>query len=183
MTLSARLLTLISIFILSCSVSAHASDPYTQAYLKWDAGNYTEALEDFLEILNGPDADLYFNEIATLTGELYIVNEISEDGRNPVFSPDNRHFAWEENDSGFITTKIARISETGIEHLHTLEGRDILFSPDGSHGVIMRTNISSRMEELQQELNELLKPATDRQSSQPETASSMSRPSTRHFTG
>jgi len=154
MTRSIRVLTLITIFILGCSVSAQASDPYTQAYLKWDAGNYIEALEEFLEILNGPDAELYFNEIATLTGELYIVNEISEDGRNPVFSPDNRHFAWEENDSGFMTTKIARISETGIEHLHTLEGRDILFSPDGSHGVIMRTNISSRVEDLQQELSD-----------------------------
>ncbi|TVR30382.1 MAG: M28 family peptidase [Balneolaceae bacterium] len=154
MTRSVRVLTLISIFILSCSVSAQASDPYTQAYLKWDAGNYIEALEDFLEILNGPDAHLYFDDIASLTGELYIVDEISDDGRNPVFSPDNRHFAWQENSGGFITTKIARISETGVEHLHTLEGRDILFSPDGRHGVVMRTTISSRMEELQQELND-----------------------------
>jgi Tol biopolymer transport system component len=161
MTRSVRLLALITIFILSYSVSAYASDPFTQAYLKWDAGNYIEALEDFLEILNGPYADLYFNEIATLTGELYIVNEISEDGRNPVFSPDNRHFAWEENDSGFITTKIAQISESGIEHLHTLEGRDFLFSPDGRHGVVMRTDVTTRMEELQQELSNALE-ARDR---------------------
>ena len=161
MTRSVQLFALITIFILSYSVSAYASDPYTQAYLKWDAGNYIEALEDFLDILNGPESDLYFDDIATLTGELYKVNEISEDGRNPVFSPDNRHFSWQENDGGFITTKIARISETGIEHLHTLEGRDFIFSPDGRHGVIMRMDVTTRMEELQQDLSNALE-ARDR---------------------
>jgi hypothetical protein len=158
---SVRLFILAAILTLSYSLSAYASDPYTQAYLKWDAGNYIEALEDFLEILNSPDADLYFDDIATLTGELYKVNEISEDGRNPVFSPDNLHFAWEENNGGFITTKIARISETGIEHLHTIEGRDFLFSPDGRHGVAMSTDVTTRMEELQQELSNALE-ARDR---------------------
>jgi len=53
---SLRLFALTTILIFAQSVTAQASDPYTQAYLKWDAGNYIEALEEFLEILDGPEA-------------------------------------------------------------------------------------------------------------------------------
>jgi|GEM_PF-1823259 hypothetical protein len=56
---SIRLLSLLAVLILSQTVTTHASDPYTQAYLKWDAGDYIGALKGFLEIMDGPDADLY----------------------------------------------------------------------------------------------------------------------------
>jgi hypothetical protein len=131
-----------------------SDDPYTLAYLKWDAGDYIGALEDFLAILDSEDAELYFDQIATLTGELYVVNELSEDGRSPVFSPDNRHFAWQETRDGITRTLISRITGNGTEHLHTLDGTGLVFSPDGRHAVFFRTTITPRMEQLGQEINE-----------------------------
>ncbi|MCC5940627.1 MAG: M28 family peptidase [Balneolaceae bacterium] len=154
MTRLIQIFFLAAILFLSQSLSATSSDPYTRAYLKWDAGDYIGALQDFLAILDTPDAGLYFDEIALLTGELYRVDEISEDGRNPVFSPDNQHFSWEESREGFIVTNIGRADDTGTETLHLLEGHSFQFSPDGRSGLIKRTKITREMIALQQQLNE-----------------------------
>lgn len=153
MTSSLRTLFLITALFISQGITALASDPYTQAYLKWDAGDYIGALEDFIAILESPDANLYFDDIATLTGELYKVDTVTEDGRNPVFSPDNSHFAWQEETDGEIMINIGRIDDRGIEHLHSIEGSEFLFSPQGRYGVIIRTATTSRTEELQQKLS------------------------------
>jgi Tol biopolymer transport system component len=129
-------------------------NPYMDGYLKWDEGNYIGAIEDFLEILNGPDADLYFDDIAKLTGEIYNVEEISVDGRNPVFSPDNTHFVWNDLTGDGPVMKIGKITESGVEHLHTVEGSDLQFSPDGRHAIFFRTEATQKMEQLQSELSE-----------------------------
>ena len=153
---SLRLFALTAILILAQSVAVQASDPYTQAYLKWDAGNYIEALEEFLEILDGPDADLYFDDIAKLTGEIYKVDQLSIDGDNPVFSPDNRHFSWEEEADGETKIHISRVYNGEVENLHTTTGHSMIFSPDGRQGVIKRTNSTPKTEALQAELDEAL---------------------------
>lgn len=146
--------TFLLFFFISGQLSAQQANPYMDGYLKWDAGNYIEALEDFLTILDGPDSDQWFDDIAKLTGELYKVDELSEDGRNPVFSPDNTHFAWQEELDGTTVTKIARISGDDIEHLFSVEGVDFQFSPNGVHGVIMRTEQTSAINDLQQKLSD-----------------------------
>jgi hypothetical protein len=140
---------------------ASATDPYTKAWLKWDAGDYTGALEDFLGILGSPDADLYFNDIAGLTGEIYKVDTLSEDGRNPVFSPDSQHFAWTENRDGITSTVIARVDGPATERLYEIEGDDLVFSHDGRYAVLARTEITTRMRALQMKLIEALQ-ARDR---------------------
>ncbi|PWN05215.1 M28 family peptidase [Rhodohalobacter mucosus] len=129
-----------------------SDDPYTLAYLKWDAGDYIGALEDFLAILDSEDADLFFDQIATLTGELYVVDELSKNGRNPVFSPNNRHFAWQESRDGVTRTLVSRITDSGTEQLHTVEGTGLIFSPDGRNAVLSRSTVSEKMVQLEQEL-------------------------------
>ncbi|MFU8812891.1 MAG: M28 family peptidase [Balneolaceae bacterium] len=138
----------------SGSAAPDTSDPYTHAYLKWDAGDYIGALEDFLAILEGPDAELYFDDIALLTGEIYRVDELSEDGREPVFSPDNRHLAWRDITGDQPQLIVARITADGVERLHTLQGHSPVFSPDGRHAVFMRTEQTDQMERLQQQLSD-----------------------------
>ena len=123
-------------------------------YIKWDEGNYIGAVEDFLEILDGPDADLYFDDIAKLTGEIYKVNEISADGRNPVFSPDNTHFAWVDLTGDEQIIKIARVTDSETEQLHTVKGSDLQFSPDGKHAIFFKTEITQKMDRLQEQLSE-----------------------------
>jgi len=123
-------------------------------YLKWDEGNYIGAIEDFLDILNGPDADLYFDDIAKLTGEIYKVNEISADGRNPVFSPDNTHFAWVDLTGDEQIIKIARVTDSETEHLHSVKGSGLQFSPNGQHAIFFKTEITQKMDRLQEQLSE-----------------------------
>lgn len=125
-----------------------------EGYLQWDEGNYIDAIEIFLEILNGPEADLYFDDIAKLTGEIYKVDVISKDGRNPVFSPDNTHFSWDDLTGEGRVLKIARITQTGIEHIHTIEGSDLKFSPDGRHAIYFGTEATDKLEQLQEDLSE-----------------------------
>ncbi|MGM0745688.1 MAG: hypothetical protein ACQETF_10315, partial [Bacteroidota bacterium] len=130
------------------------NSPYMEGYLKWDEGNYIGAIEDFLEILNGPDADLYFDDIAKLTGEIYEVDEISEDGRSPVFSPDNTHFMWNDLTGDGPVMKIGKITESGVEAVHTVEGSDLQFSPNGRHAIFFGTEATQKLEQLQSELSE-----------------------------
>jgi len=154
-----RLFTSLALFLsfsLTSISQAQSTDPYMEGYLKWDEGNYIEALEDFLTILDGPDADTYFDDIATLTGEIYKVDEISEDGRDPVFSPDNRHFAWRDLTGDQEIIKVARVSDEGIEQLHSLEGNEIIFSHNGQTAIYLKTEATDRIEELQNELNEAM---------------------------
>ncbi|MEX0663064.1 MAG: M28 family peptidase [Balneolaceae bacterium] len=153
---SIQLLFLFAVLLLSQSVIAQVSDPYTEAYLKWDAGDYIGALEGFLEILDGPSADLYFDDIASLTGERYKVDELSEDGRNPVFSTDNQHFSWEESTNETTYIKVAKISGDGTEVIHTIEGQRLIFSPDGQHAILERTEVTESTAALQQKLSQAL---------------------------
>ncbi|CAN5403952.1 hypothetical protein BH23BAC3_BH23BAC3_18880 [soil metagenome] len=142
------LLSLFTLFLLGTQL---ATDPYTEAYLKWDAGDYPAALERMIEILEGPDSDKHFDEIATLTGELYNVDTVAVDGRNPVFSPDNRRFSW-EGEGG--VTKIAEIQADGIQILHTIEGTDLLFSPDEKLAIVQQVQPTQKALELQQQLQD-----------------------------
>ena len=150
-------LTLLVTLLFAQSAQSQIQDPhspYMEGYLKWDTGDYIGAIEDFLDILNGPDADLYFDDIAKLTGEIYKVDEISEDGRNPVFSPDNTHFMWNDLTGNVPVMKIGKITESGVEHLHTVEGADLQFSPDGRHAIFFGTEATQKLEQLQGELSE-----------------------------
>ena len=155
-----RLLTatlLLFTFLIPITTQAQIQSPespYMDGYIKWDEGNYIGAVEDFLEILNGPDADLYFDDIAKLTGEIYNVDEISADGRDPVFSPDNIHFAWLDLTGEESVIKIARISGSEIEHMHSLKGSDLQFSPDGRHAIFFTTETTQKMDQLQENLSD-----------------------------
>ncbi len=141
--------TLLAFFTLFLSGTQLLTDPYTDAYLKWDAGDYPAALERMIEILEGPDAEKHFDEIATLTGELYKVDTVAADGRNPVFSPDNRHISWSEEGG---RTQIAKVNSDTITHLYTIEGTELLFSTDGQHAVYQWIEPTQKAMDLQQEL-------------------------------
>lgn len=134
--------------------STKLNDPYTAAYLKWDAGDYIGALEGMITILDGAQSDLYFDDIATLTGELYKIDKVAIDGRSPVFSSDNRHFSWQETNGDITVLKIGRVTENGTEVRYTIEGNNMVYSPDGRHGVFFRSTTTPRMNELQQQLSD-----------------------------
>ena len=70
-------------------VSGRSSDtPLELAGLAWEKGDYVTALNSYLRILDGTDADAAFETIALQTGELFQSTELTVDGDQPKFSPD-----------------------------------------------------------------------------------------------
>src|SRR5215831_7792200 len=61
----------------------------------WDSGNYIVALMTYVRLMNSPAADRVFDHIALQTGELYVSEELTADGRNPRLSADGRLIAYE----------------------------------------------------------------------------------------
>ncbi len=144
------------------SYNAPETDPIEQAKLDWDDGDYIGALERVKKLLDGSDADRYLREIALLTGELYQVETVAADGRNPLFSPDGLHFSWEDPTAVRPQTRISRVTDNGVEHLLTVEGTDFHFSTTESAGIYHHVERTERMAELARELQQAAS-ARDRQ--------------------
>lgn len=83
------------------------------AYFAWDAGDYVEAMEGYLEVLGGPDGERYAGEIARLTGERHPVREVDDDGRNPAIAPDGAYLAWERQVEGEWRTRVEPLGGDG----------------------------------------------------------------------
>ena len=51
---------------------------FDEAFWAWDTGDYVEALEGFIEILHTPGGDRYSRDIALISGELYVTEEVAD---------------------------------------------------------------------------------------------------------
>src|SRR5215813_13506353 len=71
-----------------------AGGSFESANDAWQRGDYTAALNGFIQILNGPKGDTYVDRIAEITGELYRSTELTPDGRAARFSPDGRYIVY-----------------------------------------------------------------------------------------
>jgi hypothetical protein len=82
--------------------------------------DYIGALKGFLEIMDGPDADLYFDDIASLTGERYI-GEMSflKMGETRFLARIICTFHGRNPQTESTYTKVARINDDGTETIHT----------------------------------------------------------------
>ena len=117
--------------VLAAPVSRAASDsPLKLADLAWDEGDYPSALAGYLKILDSPQGDAALEAIALRTGELYRTIEVTSDGALPRFSPDGRHFTYE---NGVGMRRVVRLLATAApaQPLVELPGWDAAFSPDG----------------------------------------------------
>src|SRR5687768_3712733 len=76
-------------------LSGRTDTPLQTAALAWDRGDYVTAINAYLQILDSPDAQAAFDEIALQTGELFHTTELTPDGGAPVFSADGKHFLHE----------------------------------------------------------------------------------------
>ena len=61
----------------------------------WERGDYIAALNGYIQVVNAPGGDAFFEPIALTTGELFETRELTADGRAPRFSPDGKFIAYE----------------------------------------------------------------------------------------
>jgi len=109
---------------------------FDSALEAWDTGDYIRSLEGFKEILSGQESEVFFDDIALTTGELYPVMEISTDGRNVRFSPDGASLVYEIIQEDRTVTQIVR-SDDSSQAVREEKGKDLAFSPDGSLAVYL----------------------------------------------
>lgn len=103
----------------------------------WTDGNYIGALNAYIKLLNSPSGDKYFEPIALQTGELFVTDELTTDGRNPKLSPDGRLIAFE---TGPAKTTVTRIVRTEAKHplVVDLPGTNAVFSRNGARVAYVR---------------------------------------------
>jgi Tol biopolymer transport system component len=104
---------------------------FDSAYYAWDAGHYIESLEQLEHLLSGPNADGLLEQIALLTGELYQVMEIAQDGRAVRWSSDGRYAAYETGTGTEITTHILSVTDEGVQRVSEVRGSGLVFAPSG----------------------------------------------------
>jgi hypothetical protein len=120
------------------------------AYLAWDGGDYVAALEGFIEILDAPGGDRFFEPIALLTGELYRVDEVAPDGRGSSISPDGRRAAFQVTEEGKTITRVVDLSG-GYPAVAEIEGTGFIFSPTGAMGAYLAVGESDELAQAREE--------------------------------
>src|SRR5215510_6535782 len=95
-----RVLLLTLLFLLSIAGAAIFAQDVPPMDLRvadsaWNDGNYIQALTSYIRLLSSPSADKYFDAIALQTGELFVTEELTTDGRNPRMSTDGRLISFE----------------------------------------------------------------------------------------
>jgi len=143
------------LLITICISPVYAQKPlnefWEQAFDAWDTGDFIPALEDFRKMLNSPMADVYFEDIALITGELYKVTEISKDGSSLKFSPDSRFITYEREVNGKTITFIFDIRDKVRQHSE-FEGKNAEFSPDEKEVAYFRVQETAEVKQIRREL-------------------------------
>ena len=127
----------------------------------WNDGNYIGALTAYIRLLNSPSGDQYLEPIALQTGELFVTEELSADGRNPRLSPDGRFISYETGPAKNTVTRIRR-SEGAHQQIAEFEGTNAVFAPDGSKVAYVRIPVTEELTKAQQALDNQTEPGPER---------------------
>src|SRR5262245_22327867 len=127
----------------------------------WNDGNYIGALTAYIRLLNSPSGDQYLEPIALQTGELFVTEELSADGRNPRLSPDGRFISYETGPAKNTVTRIRR-TEGAHQQIAEFEGTNAVFAPDGSKIAYVRIPVTEELTKAQQALDNQTEPGPER---------------------
>ena len=131
----------------------------------WDHGNYSAALETYLELLRGNEAGRFLKRIALATGELYEVEEVAIDGHAVRFSSGGRLAAFETGSGGSTRTHIISIG-TAVQQIAEFPGRGFVFSPSGDRGAYLTLEESEELLQVRAEVDRLIAQRNRRQAFQ-----------------
>jgi hypothetical protein len=135
------------------SYAQTTQETYDNAIYHWDEGDYLEALATFKTILNGPDADAYFEPIALQTGELFQVIEIAEDGQNLKFSKDGKYAIFTQKKDMTTMSKVFDIASN--QEVFSIEGESLELS--GDLKVFKKTNRNKEVLKAEETRTEAMK--------------------------
>jgi hypothetical protein len=124
----------------------HLRAQYDSAYFAWDRGDYPAALRRIERILTAPDGERLVEPIALLTGELFRVQEIAEDGAYVRWSPDGSHVAFERGRAAASRIQLLEVGAGGAREAASFPGWGAAFSPDGAHLAYMRIPESEELD-------------------------------------
>jgi len=125
-----------------------ADTPLELAALAWDKGDYVTALNGYLRILDGPDAEAAFETIALQTGELFQTTELTADGDQPRFSPDGRYVIYETGPAAARVIRLAAVA-AAAKPTHELTGSRGVFSPDGARFAYLKLVPAAEIQQAQ----------------------------------
>src|SRR4029450_6929053 len=91
---------------------ATSTSQYDAATSAWQRGDYIDALNGYIQVLNAPGGDAYLERIALTTGGLDRTRELTADGRSGRFSPDGRFLVYETGLETSRRTRILRNDDT-----------------------------------------------------------------------
>jgi hypothetical protein len=120
----------------------------------WNDGNYIAAITAYIRLLNSPAGDRYVERIALQTGELFVTEEVTADGRNPRLSPDGRYVSYETGPANALVTRIQRTDENR-PRLAEFSGTNAAFSPDSSKVAYIRIPVTDELTEAQKKIDTL----------------------------
>lgn len=121
------------IFFLATTFATASATPqdalsrrFDEAFFAWDDGDYADALEGFLAVLEMPGGERYLEQIALISGELYVTEEVAVDGRNIRISADGAYAAYETTGEEGTVTHVTRLSS---DQTLAVDGSGLIFSP------------------------------------------------------
>jgi len=138
------------ILFLALSFTIGASAQKTQeifddAVNDWNEGDYLEALASFKTILNGSDAEEYFERIALHTGELFQVIEITEDGKDLKFSKDGKHVIFSQKNDMVTISKVIEIATN--KEIFSVEGEFLELA--GALKIFKKTDMNEEVQKAE----------------------------------
>jgi hypothetical protein len=154
--MSSRYLT--ALLVLFALAPAQAQEPpqarFERARADWDAGRFVEALERLENLLvEGQGGDLQ-DQIALLTGELFTVTELANDGQAVRWSPDARYAAYESGAGPELRTHILSVTGGGIREIRSVPGAGLMFSPSGDDAAYLTVAETPALREARARIEE-----------------------------
>jgi uncharacterized membrane protein YgcG len=165
-----RMLTMTLAMLLAAGAAMYfAQDPVAPelraADILWNDGQYIQALTAYIKLLGSPAGDRYLEPIALQTGELFVTDELTTDGRNPKLSPDGRFISYETGPSKSTVTKVLR-TDGKHEAVAELQGADAVFSANGSLVAYLQIPQSDEIVKAQETLDKAPAQGPERTSAQ-----------------
>ncbi len=122
---------------------------FEEAFFAWDGGDYIEGIQGFLSILEEPEGERFLEDIALISGELYVTREVAADGSSVRISPDGAFASYETRGADGVTTHVTR-----LEGGRTLDirGSGLVFSPTGTRVAYLKVGSSEELTDARSRL-------------------------------
>jgi hypothetical protein len=131
----------------------------------WQDGDYVAALKGYLRLLNSPSGGQYVEHIAQQTGELFVTEEITTDGRSPRLSRDGSLIAYETGTAKKPLTRVVRTDGSRTQ-VAELAGTNAAISPDGKTVAYVQIPVTEEITQAQEALDKLTEAGPERTAAQ-----------------